>query len=86
VIATASWCWATTCAKKTCWPCRRSSRDGLPQPAQPHAPETGFCPDHYRGGELAARALVEAGHRQLAVISGPATAFDNIERISGFYA
>lgn len=52
----------------------------------PHAPETGFCPDHYHGGELAARALIEAGHSQLAVISGPASAFDNVERINGFYA
>lgn len=52
----------------------------------PAAPETGFCPDHYRGGELAAQALIDAGHRQFAIISGPATAFDNIERVGGFYA
>jgi LacI family transcriptional regulator len=44
-----------------------------------------FCPDHYHGGELAARTLLEAGHRQLAVISGPAGTSDNEERLRGFF-
>jgi LacI family transcriptional regulator len=52
----------------------------------PHAPETSFCPDHFHGGELAAQALLAAGHRQLAVISGPPDAYDNRARINGFFA
>jgi LacI family transcriptional regulator len=44
-----------------------------------------FCPDHYHGGELAARTLLDAGHRQLAVISGPAGTSDNEERLRGFF-
>lgn len=44
-----------------------------------------FCPDHYRGGELAAQTLLDAGHRRLAVISGPAGTSDNEERLHGFF-
>lgn len=44
-----------------------------------------FCPDHYHGGELAARTLLEAGHRQLAVIGGPTGTWDNQERLRGFF-
>jgi LacI family transcriptional regulator len=44
-----------------------------------------FCPDHYHGGELAAHTLLDAGHRQLAVISGPAGTSDNEERLRGFF-
>lgn len=44
-----------------------------------------FCPDHYRGGELAAQTLLEAGHRRLAVISGPAGTSDNEARLGGFF-
>ena len=44
-----------------------------------------FCPDHYHGGELAARTLLDAGHRQLAVISGPTGTSDNEERLRGFF-
>jgi LacI family transcriptional regulator len=49
-------------------------------------PEASFSADHRRGGELAARTLLEHGHRDLAVISGPATASDNVMRIDGFFA
>lgn len=47
--------------------------------------EASFCPDHRHGGALAARTLFEAGHRQLAVISGPAGTSDNQARIEGFF-
>src|SRR5471032_3394548 len=43
----------------------------------PQLPDASFCPDHFHGGELAAQTLLQAGHRQLAVISGPATTSDN---------
>jgi LacI family transcriptional regulator len=49
-------------------------------------PDASFCADHYRGGELAAHTLYEHGHRDIAVISGPSTASDNIARIEGFFA
>ncbi len=45
-----------------------------------------FVVDHRQGGRLAARALVEQGHRRIAVIAGPSTAPDNVERIDGFMA
>ncbi len=45
-----------------------------------------FRVDHRRGGALAAEALLERGHRRIAVIAGPATAPDNVERIDGFMA
>jgi len=43
-----------------------------------------FTADHAYGGRLAARALLEHGHTKLAVIGGPSTAPDNIDRIAGF--
>lgn len=43
-----------------------------------------FTVDHRLGGRLAARALLEHGHREIAVIAGPATVTDNIDRIDGF--
>ncbi|RKP58885.1 substrate-binding domain-containing protein [Pararobbsia silviterrae] len=43
-----------------------------------------FSVDHRCGGELAAQTLLDNGHRNLAVIAGPATAPDNLERIAGF--
>jgi LacI family transcriptional regulator len=49
-------------------------------------PQASFCADHFRGGELAARTLVEHGHRAIAVIAGPFTASDNRERLAGFFA
>lgn len=51
----------------------------------PGLEELSFCPDHYHGGELAARTLLDAGHRQLAVIGGPAGTWDNQERLRGFF-
>jgi LacI family transcriptional regulator len=47
-------------------------------------PEQCFSADHTQGGALAARALLERGHRALAVIAGPASAPDNVARITGF--
>jgi LacI family transcriptional regulator len=35
---------------------------------------------------LAARTLLEKGHRKIAVIAGPATSPDNVDRINGFLA
>lgn len=52
----------------------------------PQLPEASFCPDHHHGGELAAQTLLQAGHRELAVISGPSATSDNKERLDGFFA
>jgi LacI family transcriptional regulator len=49
-------------------------------------PEASFCPDHRQGGMLAARTLLEHGHRSLALIAGPAGTSDNKARLGGFYA
>ncbi|TDV21025.1 LacI family transcriptional regulator [Paraburkholderia caballeronis] len=48
--------------------------------------EASFCVDHFGGGVLAARTLVEHGHRDIAVIAGPDTATDNVDRMNGFFA
>lgn len=45
-----------------------------------------FTVDHRLGGRLAARALLDHAHRDIAVIAGPATAADNVDRIEGFLA
>ena len=45
-----------------------------------------FVVDHRQGGMLAAQALLAQGHRRIAVIAGPSTAPDNVERIEGFMA
>ena len=37
-------------------------------------PQASFCAHHHRGGELAARTLLEHGHREIAVIAGPSSA------------
>lgn len=47
--------------------------------------EASFCPDHHHGGALAAQTLLDAGHRQLAVISGPDATSDNKARMDGFF-
>jgi LacI family transcriptional regulator len=47
---------------------------------EPHC----FTADHHYGGVLAARALLECGHRQIAVIGGPSTSPDNVARLAGF--
>lgn len=49
-------------------------------------PEASFCADHFHGGELAARTLIEHGHRAIAVIGGPQTSSDNATRLAGFFA
>jgi LacI family transcriptional regulator len=43
-----------------------------------------FSADHRAGGMLAARTLLERGHREIAVIAGPASSPDNVDRINGF--
>ncbi|MFM2346807.1 MAG: hypothetical protein RL654_1560 [Pseudomonadota bacterium] len=43
-----------------------------------------FSSDHARGGRLAAQCLLEAGHRHIAILSGPHHAPDNEERLRGF--
>lgn len=43
-----------------------------------------FSADHTQGGVLAARALLDLGHRSIAVIAGPRTLPDNVDRIAGF--
>jgi LacI family transcriptional regulator len=45
-----------------------------------------FVVDHRLGGRLAARALLEHRHRDIAVVAGPASLVDNVERIDGFMA
>ncbi len=45
-----------------------------------------FMADHQQGGRLAAEALLQHGHRRLAVIGGPQTSPDNLERLVGFAA
>jgi LacI family transcriptional regulator len=47
-------------------------------------PEQCFAVDHRQGGTLAARTLLGHGHRKIAVIAGPSSAPDNVERIEGF--
>jgi LacI family transcriptional regulator len=52
-------------------------------------PELGdgcFAIDHEQGGRLAARALLERGHRKIAVIAGPEWAIDNRQRMDGFFS
>jgi LacI family transcriptional regulator len=47
-------------------------------------PDQCFTVDHELGGRLAARALLEHGHRDIAVIEGPRHLEDNVERLDGF--
>lgn len=51
----------------------------------PALESSSFYPDHHHGGELAAQTLLEAGHRKLAVIAGPAGTSDNEQRLNGFF-
>ena len=44
-----------------------------------------FTVDHKAAGRIAAEALLDHGHRRIAVISGPATAGDNRQRLQGLY-
>jgi len=43
-----------------------------------------FTLDHHLGGRLAARTLLERGHREIAVIAGPADLADSVQRLKGF--
>ena len=43
-----------------------------------------FTVDHQRGGRLAARSLLDLGHRHFAIIGGPSDSADNRDRIAGF--
>jgi len=43
-----------------------------------------FYVDHRKGGRLAAAMLIEAGHKNFAIISGPTTSQDNAARLAGF--
>ncbi|ACB36576.1 transcriptional regulator, LacI family [Leptothrix cholodnii SP-6] len=43
-----------------------------------------FTTDHGQAGRLAARALLQRGHRDIATISGPHNAPDNEARMAGF--
>ena len=45
-----------------------------------------FAIDHELGGRLAARALIDRGHRRVACIAGPVDAPDNALRMAGFLA
>jgi LacI family transcriptional regulator len=45
-----------------------------------------FTVDHVLGGRLAARALLDLEHREIAVIAGPSGVPDNVQRIEGFLA
>lgn len=47
-------------------------------------PEQCFTVDHAQGGRVAARTLLEHGHRDIAVIAGPSALVDNVARIDGF--
>jgi len=47
-------------------------------------PEQCFTVDHALGGRLAARTLLDHGHRDIAVIAGPNALGDNVARIGGF--
>ena len=49
-------------------------------------PDQCFSADHTQGGVLAARTLLQRHHRQIAVIAGPSTLPDNVDRIAGFMA
>jgi LacI family transcriptional regulator len=47
-------------------------------------PDQCFTVDHAKGGRLAARALLDYKHREIAVVAGPASLADNVARIGGF--
>ena len=45
-----------------------------------------FTVDHVLGGRLAARTLLENGHRNIALLTGPMELEDSVARIDGFIA
>lgn len=42
------------------------------------------CPDNIAGGRMAARQLIDAGHRRFGFVGGPRTASTSEERLKGF--
>ncbi len=65
-------------------------REGYPQLAVVNREVKGmrsqcFTVDHRAAGHLAAQALLNHGHRRFAVVSGPAAASDNKQRLQGFF-
>jgi LacI family transcriptional regulator len=62
----------------------QQSRMVLLNHSLPGMEERSFTVDHVRGGRLAARTLLDLGHRDIAVIAGPKSAPDNVERIDAF--
>lgn len=49
----------------------------------PGIPAQCFYADHRQGGVLAARALLDKGHTRIAVVTGPKSSPDNLQRIDG---
>ena len=45
-----------------------------------------FTVDHVMAGRMAARSILDLGHRKIAVIAGPSQVPDSIARMSGFMA
>lgn len=43
-----------------------------------------FTVDHMQGGRIAARALLDHGHREIALVAGPASLPDNVVRVDAF--
>ncbi|MYM21095.1 substrate-binding domain-containing protein [Duganella sp. FT135W] len=43
-----------------------------------------FTVDHTLGGKIAARTLLDHGHREIALVSGPASLPDNVVRVDAF--
>lgn len=43
-----------------------------------------FTVDHTLGGRIAARTLLDHGHREIALVSGPASLPDNVVRVAAF--
>src|SRR5262249_18600096 len=44
-----------------------------------------FTVDHHAAGRAAAGAILDHGHRRIAVVAGPAGAGDNRQRLQGFF-
>ncbi|QBE63820.1 LacI family DNA-binding transcriptional regulator [Pseudoduganella lutea] len=49
-------------------------------------PDQCFTVDHVLGGRLAARTLLDNGHRDIALLTGPMQLEDSVARIDGFLA
>ena len=64
---------------------KRYPRLVLLNSSTPSRPAQCFSTDHHLGGQLAARALLSKGHREIACISGPHSAPDNEARMAGFF-